>query len=83
VPGNDNYPIERDKFVSAKKYVIEEIIKIESVTQYNAIRGVETLHPLISVVDFSKTKPMPTGMFNFGLYTIYRKELNCQKQRPA
>jgi AraC-like DNA-binding protein len=54
---------------------MEEIIKLETVAQYNAIRGVETLHPLITVVDISKAKPMPERRFNFGLYAIYLKDL--------
>ena len=56
---------------------MEEIIKINSIAQYNNMRGVETLHPLITVVDLSKTSPMPAQTFNFGLYAIYLKELNC------
>jgi len=56
---------------------MEEIVKIESVAAYNKLRGVETLHPLITVLDLSKAKPMPAQTFNFGLYTVYLKELNC------
>ena len=54
-----------------------EIIKLESVAQYNTMRGVETLHPLITVIDLSKAKLMPARTFNFGLYAIYLKELKC------
>ncbi len=53
------------------------IIKLESVAQYNALRGVETLHPLVSVLDLSKANPLPAQTFNFGLYAVYLKELNC------
>jgi AraC family transcriptional regulator, transcriptional activator of pobA len=56
---------------------MEEIIKIENVSQYNTMRGVSTLHPLITVLDLSKAKPMPANTFNFGIYAIYLKELNC------
>jgi AraC family transcriptional activator of pobA len=56
---------------------MEEIVKIESVAQYNAMRGVSTLHPLVTVVDLSKAHPMPARTFNFGLYAIFLKELNC------
>ena len=56
---------------------MEEIIKLESVSAYNALRGVETLHPLVTVLDLSKAKPMPAQTFNFGLYAVYLKELNC------
>src|ERR1700742_3925178 len=53
------------------------ITKIESVAQYNTMRGVETLHPLITILDLAKAKRMPAKTFNFGLYAIYLKELEC------
>lgn len=56
---------------------MEEIIKIDSIDAYNKMRGVETLHPLITVIDLSKTKLMPAQTFNFGLYAIFLKELKC------
>ena len=56
---------------------MEEIFKLETVAVYNKIRGVETLHPLVSVIDLSKAKSMPAKTFNFGLYAVYLKELNC------
>jgi AraC family transcriptional activator of pobA len=56
---------------------MEEIIKIDSVAAYNKMRGVATHHPLITVVDLSKAQPMAARTFNFGLYAIYLKELNC------
>ena len=54
-----------------------EIVRLEKVTQYNTMRGVETLHPLLTVLDLSKAKPMPARRFHFGLYAVYLKELNC------
>lgn len=60
---------------------MEQIVKLENVSQYNAIRGVPTLHPLISVLDLSKAKPMPAKTFNFGLYAIYLKEQECGELR--
>jgi AraC family transcriptional activator of pobA len=56
---------------------MEEIVKLDNVAAYNTMRGVKTLHPLITVLDLSKAKPMPAKTFNFGLYAIYLKELNC------
>ncbi|MFB6456646.1 helix-turn-helix domain-containing protein [Chitinophaga sp. Hz27] len=56
---------------------MEEIVKLDSVSQYNDMRGVPTLHPLVSVIDLSKAKQMPAKPFNFGLYGIYLKELKC------
>lgn len=56
---------------------MENIVRIESVDQYNKMRGIETLHPLITVMDLSNASAMPAQTFNFGLYAIYLKELEC------
>ena len=56
---------------------MEDIVKIETVSQYNAMRGAGTLHPLVTILDLSKAKPMPAHTFNFGLYAVYFKELDC------
>jgi len=56
---------------------MNEIVKLNTVAAYNMMRGVETLHPLVSVSDLSKAKAMPAKTFNFGLYAVYLKELNC------
>jgi AraC family transcriptional regulator, transcriptional activator of pobA len=53
------------------------IVKLDSVDTYNKIRGITTLHPLVTVIDLSKANPMPSATVNFGLYAIYLKELNC------
>ncbi len=56
---------------------METVIKLDNVADYNQMRGIETLHPLITVIDLSKAKPMPATNFHFGLYAIYLKELKC------
>lgn len=56
---------------------MNEIVKLDTIAQYNTICDVETLHPLVTVFDLSKAKPMPAQTFNFGLYAIYLKELKC------
>lgn len=60
---------------------METIIKLDCVDAYNKLRGIETLHPLVSVIDLSKTKPMPAQTFNFGVYAVYLKELMCGELR--
>lgn len=60
---------------------MEEIIKINSVTQYNTMRGVTTKHPLITVIDLSKAQPMPAQTFNIDLYVVGLKELNYDQLR--
>lgn len=58
---------------------MNEIAKLDSISQFNTIRGVETRHPLISVFDNqdSAVKNMPDGRYHYGLYAIYLKEVIC------
>jgi len=56
---------------------MQPIVKLDTVAAYNKIRSVETLHPLVTVLDLSKANPLPAQTFNFGLYAIYLKELKC------
>lgn len=62
---------------TCKHKLMATIVNIDSVTTYNNMRGVTTLHPLVTVINLSKAQPMPAQTFNFGLYAIYLKELNC------
>jgi AraC-like DNA-binding protein len=56
---------------------MDDILKLENISQYNTIRGVETLHPLVSVYELSKMKLIPTIKVNFGFYCIFLKEAVC------
>lgn len=56
---------------------MDEIIKFDNVSSYNKMRGIQTLHPLVTVIDLSKAAPIPAQTFHFGLYAVYLKELKC------
>lgn len=56
---------------------MQNIIKIESVAQFNRDRGQKTMHPLISVLDQSLSKPVTEARYISELYIIFLKELNC------
>ncbi len=56
---------------------MSEIIKLETIHDYNNRLGVETLHPLVSVVDFSTLEVLEHSRKNFGFYCIFLKELDC------
>lgn len=56
---------------------MNEIVNIDSVAQFNSIRGQETLHPLVSVLDQSKSTPVPSIRNYSGLYIIFLKEVKC------
>ncbi len=57
----------------------KELLNIRTIIEYNEILGVETLHPLVSVIDLSKAKPMKHMRHTFSFYTVYLKdEKNCE-----
>jgi AraC family transcriptional regulator, transcriptional activator of pobA len=57
---------------------MEKIEKITSVTQFNSQRGQETLHPLVSVLDQSKSKPVPAKRYLSEIYIIFLKDIKCE-----
>jgi AraC-like DNA-binding protein len=57
--------------------VMEEIINLDSITKFNTLRGLETLHPLVSVIDFSKMELIPEARAHYGFYGIYLKDSVC------
>ncbi len=56
---------------------MEDIIKLANISEYNTMRGVETLHPLVSVYDLSEMKLIPPVRANFGFYCVFLKEAIC------
>ncbi len=56
---------------------MDKIIKIGTVAQFNTLRGQETLHPLVTVLDQSKSKPLYPARFISGLFIVYLKEVIC------
>lgn len=57
---------------------MDEIIKIDSVDRYNKIFGLETRHPLVSVVDLSRATTWPMrAWFNYGVYALFLKDVKC------
>lgn len=56
----------------------KQLLNIETVTEYNDMLGVETLHPLVSVIDLSKAHPMRHLRHTFSFYVVFLKdEKNC------
>ncbi|WP_243350232.1 helix-turn-helix domain-containing protein [Parabacteroides sp. FAFU027] len=58
---------------------MEDIYRLETVTNFNNLVGVETKHPLVSVIDLSKIQSSDQSHTHlyFGIYAIYLKELEC------
>lgn len=53
------------------------IENLDTIHDFNSGLGVETLHPSISVVNFSEVKPATTVLRRFGFYYIVFKGDNC------
>jgi len=64
-------------FDSDKKKQMENVTRIESVGQYNALNNNETLHPLVNIVDLSKADKRQNQRSNFGFYAVFLKEIKC------
>jgi len=56
---------------------MDDIIKLENLSQYNTMRGIETLHPLVSVYDLSNMKLIPPVRVHFGFFCVFLKEVKC------
>lgn len=56
----------------------EEIITIDCVDRYNKIFGLETKHPLVSVVDLSNAPTWPTrARHRYEVYALFLKNVKC------
>lgn len=56
---------------------MDDILKLEHIYQYNDRVGYETLHPLVSVIDFSKCLPIESVRRLFGFYAVFLKDVKC------
>ncbi|WP_264564348.1 helix-turn-helix domain-containing protein [Flavobacterium sp. N3904] len=56
---------------------MEQVFNFETINDYNVFNNHETLHPLVSVIDFSKANPRTGSKMNFGLFCIVLKQVNC------
>lgn len=52
-------------------------MKIDSVQQYNDYFGVETLHPLVTVIDGKEGKPLRFCRKFYNIFAILLKDTNC------
>ena len=57
---------------------MEDVIMLDSVDKYNKIFGLETLHPMVSVVDLSQATQWPEHFkVNYGVYALFLKNTKC------
>ena len=54
---------------------MDKMIQLDHVEKYNELYGLETLHPLVSVVDLTKaTKIVNHITVNYGVYALFLKQ---------
>lgn len=59
---------------------MENLIKINSIDDYNKMMGFETKHPLVAVVDLKKAdkNAFPQDVsYNYGVYALFLKQTYC------
>ncbi len=61
---------------------MEQVIDINNINEYNQANNHKTLHPLVSVIDFSKADQRSWSapgkiQFHYNLYCIYLKDVKC------
>ncbi len=61
---------------------MEQLYNFDTISEYNAFNNYETLHPLVSVIDFSKVPPRSWNNPNkirirYGFYCIFLKDVKC------
>lgn len=56
---------------------MEKEYNFKTISEYNSFNNHETLHPLVSVIDFSKAKKRTGSKMNFDLYCIFLKDVKC------
>jgi AraC-like DNA-binding protein len=64
-------------FIDIKNKKMRQVHNFNTVSDYNDFNNQETLHPLISILDFSKANPRQGHRMNFGIYAIFLKEVDC------
>ena len=61
---------------------MKKVLNFDTISEYNDFNNHETLHPLVSVIDFSKANPRSWGgeknvRINYGLYCVFLKDVKC------
>ncbi|MCS4224593.1 AraC family transcriptional regulator [Sphingobacterium sp. BIGb0165] len=60
---------------------MEQVERYDTVKQYNDSMGVDTLHPLVSVVNFNEIPTVQNFMRYMGIYAVFLKNIKCGDMR--
>lgn len=56
---------------------MEQVERIDTVKQYNNNMGVDTLHPLVSVINFNEVPAVQYFRRYMGIYAVFLKNIKC------
>lgn len=56
---------------------MEREVHFKTIAEYNAFNNHQTIHPLVSVLDFSKANKRTGSKMYFDLYCVFLKEVKC------
>src|SRR6218665_3724425 len=56
---------------------MSEIAKLNSIAELNSNNGKATVHPLLTILDLSKSQPSDTKKIHFELYGVFLKDSKC------
>lgn len=56
---------------------MDNLLRFDTISQYNAFNNNETLHPLVSVIDMSKADPRQYNRQSYGFYNVILKDVKC------
>lgn len=56
---------------------MEEVKRLDTVRQYNDYVGVDTLHPLVSVINFNEVPTIIHYRHHMGIYAVFFKNIKC------
>ncbi|MGE8426966.1 MAG: helix-turn-helix domain-containing protein [Sphingobacterium sp.] len=60
---------------------MEQVERYDTVKQYNDSMGVDTLHPLVSVVNFNEIPTVQNFRRFMGIYAVFLKNIKCGDMR--
>jgi len=60
---------------------MEQVERYDTVKQYNDSMGVDTLHPLVSVVNFNEIPTVHSFRRFMGIYAVFLKNIKCGDMR--
>ena len=58
-----------------------QLMRADTIEAYSRWAGVETLNPLVGIIDFAKVEPMRHARKLYGIYAIFLKDAQCGQLR--